>query len=230
MKNLGYIFILLFTTVSISWGQAPLEQGKIVMELTDISSDNPQMAMAMGGMKGMKTEFNFKEDIHVTDMDMGFFKMKVIIDKKNNKMDMLNDAMGNKSWIEAPLDADPKASQIADNTTVNKDKSKTKEVAGFPCYYFEFSNPDMPDLKVSGYMTENIKSTANLVQGFQALDLGGFMLEYSITTPEITMTTTAVEISDEVDENKFVLNTKGYTKMTMDEYSEMMQKFGGGGF
>jgi hypothetical protein len=230
MKFLGFIFIFIFSVHHTAWSQDVLEQGKIVMELTDVSSENPQIAMAMGGMKGMKTEFNFKDDMHVTDMDMGFVKVKVLVDKKNNKMDMLNDAMGNKSWIEASLDADQKAQQVAENTTVKTDKSKTKEVAGYPCYYFEFSNPDMPDLKVSGYITEKIKSNANMVQGFQAVKLDGFMLEYSVATPQMTMTTSAVEVSQNVDNDKFILNTKGYTKMTMDEFTEMMQKFGGGGF
>lgn len=230
MKHIGFIlslFLLLNMTIH---AQEVLEQGKIIMELSDVASDDPQMAMVMGGMKGMKTEFNFMGDKHVMDMDMGFVKLKVLVDKANNKMDMLNDAMGNKTWIESALDADKEAKQTAQNTKVTVDKEKTKVIAGYPCYYFEFSNPDMPDLLVSGYLTEKIKSNANLVQGFQALDLGGFMLEYVVKAPQMTMTTTATEVSKEVDNEKFVLNTKGYTKMSMDEYMEMMKKFSGGGF
>lgn len=230
MKFLGFIFIFIFSANVTIWSQDILEQGKIIMELTNVSSDNPQIEMAMAGMKGMKTEFNFKDEMHVTDMDMGFVKMKILVDKKNNKLNMLNDAMGNKTWIESELNADQKALEVAKNTTVKTDKSKTKEIAGYTGYYFEFSNPDMPDLMVSGYLTDKIKSNANMVQGFQALELDGFMLEYTVERPQMKMTTTAVDISKNVDNDKFTLNTKGYTKMTMDEFTEMMQKFGGGGF
>jgi hypothetical protein len=230
MKHIGLIlsFLVFFTLQSFT--QDILEEGKVVFELSDVSSDDPQMAMVMGGMKGMKTEFNFKKDIHSVDMDMGFVKMKILVDKANNKMNMLNDAMGNKTWIESTLDADKDAENVAKNTKVTKDKSNTKEIAGYPCYYFEFSNPDMPEMVVSGYMTEKIKSSANLVQGFQALDLDGFMLEYSVKMPQMTMVTTAKEIKPTADSKKFELNTKGYTKMSMEDYMEMVKKFSGGGF
>ncbi len=228
MKQLGFIFSFLLFMLTYSTAQEVIESGKVSFEVSDITSEDPQMAMMMAGMKGMRTEFNFKENMHTIDMDMGFVKVKVLVDKKNNKMDMLNDAMGNKTWIESALDADKEGQETAKNTKVSIDKSKTKVVAGYPCHYFEFTNPDVPDMFVSGYLTEKIKSKANLIQGFQALELDGFMLEYTVKAPQMTMVTTAKEVSTTVDENKFVLNTKGYTKMSMEDYMEMVKKFSGG--
>ena len=92
------------------------------------------------------------------------------------------------------------------------------------------TNPEMDGVTLSGYVTAEIKTKANIIQGFQSLEFEGYPMEFSIGSPQFSMTMTAIDVKDSVDENKFLLDTKGYKKMTMDEFQKSMGGMGGFGF
>lgn len=106
--------LILFVLSSyVSSAQKVLEQGTVKMEITKVASDDPQMEMMLGAMKGSQTELVFAGDKHVSTMDMmgGMVKVKVLVNKGENAMNMLFDAMGNKSWIESKLDQSQSAQE-----------------------------------------------------------------------------------------------------------------------
>ena len=141
---------------------------------------------------------------------------------------MLMDAMGNKSWIESKLDEsqDAKQKEIAKLTKIEYDKNDTKEILGYKCYKMTITNPEMEGITVTGYLTEDIKTKANIIQGFQSVELPGYAMEFTAGNPKFTMTMTAVDLKDTVDDSKFTLDTKGYKKITMEEFKKSMGGFG----
>ena len=67
-----------------------------------------------------------------------------------------------------------------------------------------------------------------MIQGFQSLEFSGYTMEFTVGNPQFSMTYTAVEIKDSVDDSKFTYDTKGYKKMTMEEFQKSMAGMGGG--
>ena len=57
-QNLLFIACL-FVMAGNLFGQKQISEGKVVMELTEISSDDPQTAAMMEMMKGSQTIINF---------------------------------------------------------------------------------------------------------------------------------------------------------------------------
>ncbi len=225
------LFILFTTSYNLS-AQKILDKGSIKMEVTNVSAEDPQMAMGLEMMKGSQTEVFFKNEQYVTHMDMmgGMVKMQVHVEKEKNMMNMLFDMMGNKTWIESKLDDAQTVQQkeIASKSKIEYDKSNTKEILGYKCYKMTITNPEMEGMTVTGYVTEDIKTKANLIQGFQSLEFAGYTMEFTVGNPQFSMTYTAVEIKDAVDDSKFSFDTKGYKKMTMEEFQKSMAGMGGG--
>lgn len=225
---------LLFTTSYVASAQKVLEKGTVKMEITKVASDDPQMEMMLGAMKGSQTELVFDGNRHVSTMDMmgGMVKIKVLVNKEENSMNMLFDAMGSKSWIESNLDKSqsPQEKAIAEKSIISYDKNDKKVILGYNCYKMTVTNPEMDGMAVSGYVTTEVKTKANLIQGFQSLEFEGYPMEFSVGSPQFSMTMTAVNVSDSVDEKKFSLDTKGYKKQTMEEFQKSMGGMGGFGF
>ncbi|MBK8519098.1 MAG: hypothetical protein IPL55_23280 [Saprospiraceae bacterium] len=236
MKSIFSLFYLIFfiSLGSTVIGQKVLDKGSIKMEITKVSAEDPQMAMGLEMMKGSKTEVFFKDDQYVTYMDMmgGMLKMQVHVEKGKNTMNMLMDMMGNKSWIESKLDETQTVQQkeIANQSKIEYDKNDTKEILGYKCYKMTVTNPEMDGMTVTGYVTEDIKTKANLIQGFQSLEFAGYTMEFTVGNPKFSMTMTAIDIKDQIDDSKFSFDTKGYKKMTMAEFQKSMGGMGGFGF
>ncbi|MBK9566723.1 MAG: hypothetical protein WAT22_02485 [Saprospiraceae bacterium] len=232
MKNFFSYIIVFFMVISSQYlvAQKVIAKGTVKMEITKVTSDDPQMAMGLEMMKGSQTEVAFKDDQYLTSVDMmgGMVKMKILVEQSKNAMNMLMDAMGNKSWIESKLDEsqDAKQKEIAKLTKIEYDKNDTKEILGYKCYKMTITNPEMEGITVTGYLTEDIKTKANIIQGFQSIDLPGYAMEFTAGNPKFAMTMTAVDLKDTVDDSKFTLDTKGYKKITMEEFKKSM----GGGF
>jgi len=234
MKNIfSYLTVfILLVTVNVVSAQKTMDKGSIKMEVTNVSAEDPQMAMGLEMMKGSQTEVFFKNEQYVTHMDMmgGMVKMQVHVEKEKNMMNMLFDMMGNKTWIESKLDdaQTPQQKEIASKSKIEYDKSNTKDILGYKCYKMTVTNPEMEGMTVTAYVTEDIKTKANLIQGFQSLEFSGYTMEFTVGNPQFSMTYTAVEIKDSVDDSKFAYDTKGYKKMTMEEFQKSMAGMGGG--
>ncbi|MBK8080592.1 MAG: hypothetical protein IPN49_16185 [Saprospiraceae bacterium] len=82
-------------------------------------------------------------------------------------------------------------------------------------------------MTVNAYITEEVRSNAKIIKGYEALSYAGFPLEYKIGNDAFSMTTTTKSIENKVDASKFKIDGTGYTKMTMEEFQK---SFGGMGF
>ncbi len=234
MKSLKNIFsialLALFAVANVT-----AQDGTIVMEITEVTSDNPQVAAMADMFKGSKTSIYFKDDLSLTKMNLmgGMVKVDVKTDAEK-KTDMLMEMMGNKVWVETTkLEAD-RMKATADNPMSEMeftyDTEDTKEIAGFNCYKMTIEFPDAEGSSLVGYITEEIDVRPPVIQGVEVEEFKGFPLEFTFTNPMMTMTTVATTFESTVDETVFDMNTSGYKKMTMEEFGEMMQSMGGGGF
>jgi hypothetical protein len=193
------------------------------------------MAMALEMMKGSQTEINFSDKGHSTKMSMmgGMIEVKTYTNNTTKGFDMLMDMMGNKMWITSNLDEmskDEKAKSTAENAKITYDKNDTKVIAGYKCYAMNVALPETPEVSLKGYITQDIKTNANIIQGFQALKFDGFPMEFTMNSDKMSLTMSTKEIKDSIDASALVAKTDGYTKMTMDEFKAKMGGMGGFGF
>ncbi len=236
MKKLisSLLFIaVLFCTNSI-FAQKELTEGYIKMEITDVTSDDEQVAAMLEMMKGSQTELHFKDGQNLTTANMmgGMVQTKSLFNEKEGNLTMLMDIMGQKMNVESSkeelekLNADQK--EMMEDMKVTYDEGDTKEILGYKCVKAKVENTQMGKMAFEMYVSKDIKASSKSIQGLQNLDLEGFPLELVLAQPQMTMTMTAVELKEEVDENVFKLDKSGYTKMTMEEFMEKMGSMGGG--
>ncbi len=234
MKHLINLFLLLVPFVAVT-AQESIDKGYVKMEITEVTSDDPQVAMQLEMMKGSVTEIYFTEGMYKTTMNMmgGMVTMENKVDVAANKMDMLFNAMGNKMWVDTNLDEAKKnkpVGQSMEEYKVEYDESQTKTILGYKAYKASITIPNGTGTTVEGWITEEIKTDANIIQGMEDLKLKGFPLEFSIVNPQMKMTFAATDIKNTVDDSVFVLKTDGYKKMTMKEFTDTMGGMGGMGF
>jgi len=215
--------------------QDALEEGSISMEITEVASDDEQMAAGLEMIKGTTTTYVFNKDKSYTSSNMmgGMIKMESLFDNATEKMVLLFDAMGDKSLIESSKE-DRKESEMAqkeamEGKEVVYDEKDTKEILGYKCISAQLIDEENGGMGFKMYVTRDIKASNKMIQGMQGFDLDGFPLEYvMVMGPGTTMTYTATELKKEIDKSVFELNTSGYTKKTFEEFSKQMGAMGGG--
>jgi len=231
MKKHLLSFLLLVAPMALMTinAQKTLEQGTIMMEITKVGSEDAQTAQMLEMMKGTSFEIIFKgeESITKTSMMGGMVKTDVKMNKETGKLDMYMDMMGQKMLVETDIDEAQK-SQGQIKADVVADKSDTKEILGYSAYKVNIKSADTPDMKISAYVTEDIKAPANGIQGMQNVDLPGFPLIVMMESPEMSMTLETKKLSDEMDAKALNPDASGYKKMTMDEFQKSMGGMGGG--
>ena len=235
MKKFGTLVTVLLLAINISTAQKQITQGYVKMEITDVTTDNEQLAMQLEMMKGSLTEIYFDQNTSLTSSDMmgGMIKMKTFTDREKDNFDLTFDMMGQKMWINEKLSSmgsDPKKVALENSTKVTVDKNNTKTILGYKCYEFTVTSPELEGISVKGYLTEDIKAVKGLLQNFPSLELAGFPIEYSLVNPTMSIKMTSKEIKTTVDPSKMVIKTDGFKKLTMAEFQKQMGGMGGFGF
>lgn len=227
-KLLSLLFLMMFSLASYG-------QGYIKMEVTDVGSDDDQMAMMLEMMKGSQTEYFYNDEKSMSKMQMmgGMVSTSFIHEKATDKINMFIDAMGQKMLVESSVkEMEDKAGDQAEDMKdmeVTYDESDVKEVMGYKCYKANVKHPSMEDaMTFSMYISPEIKMDTRMIQGMQYFNLKGFPLEFTMKTPQMTLTSTTVEIKKDLDETVFNIEKSGYKKMTFDELMEMSGGMGGG--
>jgi len=212
-----------------------LEEGTIKVVISEVNSDNEQMAAQLEMLKGSETAYHFNKDKSLVTAEMmgGMIKIKSLVNNADEHMTLLFDAMGQKMMIESTKEERDKsmtdeAREATENMKVTYDKSDTKKILGYDCIKANISGGDESPMKFSMYVSKDIKASNKMIQGLQGIKLEGFPLEYIMEMPEMSMTYTASEILKSVDSNVFNVETSGFTKMTFEEFTQQMGAFGGG--
>lgn len=230
-KNLLAILLLIAFVINTN-AQKTMEKGTIVMEITDVKSDDEQAAMMASMIKGSQMNLHFNGKKSVTQMSMmgGMVNQSTFTDIDANTFDMLFDMMGQKIWVNDKLDAmkNNENAAKAKQSKVTYDKNDKKTILGYDCYAMSIIMPGSDKPMAKAYVTEAIKSKANMIQGMEALEFAGFPLEFTVDATVMQLTMTTKEIKDTVDDTKLKVNGEGYTKMTMEEFTKKMGGMGAG--
>jgi len=231
MKKHLLSFLLLVAPMALMTinAQKTMDQGTIKMEITKVGSEDAQTAQMLEMMKGTAMEIIFKGDDSITKTNMmgGMVKTDIKMNKETGKMDMYMDMMGQKMLVESDLE-EAKKSQGQVQAEVEAVKSDTKEILGYKTYKVNIINKDAADMKISAYVTEDIKAPANGIQGMQSVELPGFPLMIIMESPQMSMTMETTGLSADIDEKALSPDASGYKKMTMDEFQKSMGGMGGG--
>lgn len=227
MKKTLLILLVAVCTISTSAlvAQNTLTEGHVKMEITKIDSDDEAMAAQMQMLKGTTTDIYFNKDKYKSSMNMmgGLMNVTNIVTSATGKMDMFMDMMGQKMWIDTDVEESSEGKPTTADVDIVYDESDTKEILGYPCYKMTIKAPEMQGGTVTAYITEEIKSDAKFIQGYEKVEYKGFPLEISVGVPNMmvmTMETTA--INQELPANALEMNTQGYEKMTMEQFTEKM--------
>ena len=228
MNRINLIGLLIFCLAATTgWSQKMFSEGSVQFEITDLSSDNPQVAGQLEMMKGSTMTTYVKGDQQLTSMNMmnGMIQQKMIMDKENNSMLMLMDMMGRKIKVVMPTDKDQ-----TDETDVNIEyfEDDRKEIAGYDTYRAVMTtNTDGQQVRLETYITDAFQFDGEMIRNAPGSEqLRGMPLEFTVSQPEIKMTFTAQEVSTSVDDSIFEIDASGYEEMDPEE----LQNMGGMGF
>ena len=206
--------------------QDVLGEGVIKMEITEVSSQVPELEM----MKGTTSEYHYNADnsLVLASMMGGMVQMTTLMDNETEDLILLFDMMGNKMLVEstkAERDSLQGGGGDIPDIEITYDDTDTKTILGYNCIKATWSTPD--GLTFNMYVSDEIQANNQLIQGLQYINLNGFPLEYIIETPQMGLTYTTTEILDEVDSSVFEINTDGYQVFSLEEFMSQMGALGG---
>jgi len=207
----------------------------IQMEISTVESSNPEAAAMLEMMKGTEYQVYYQDGKSLTNINMmgGMVGIKNVINKEGD-MNMFFDMMGNKMHVESTKIELEKMKAENPNPLsdldIKYDKDDKKTIAGYECYKMMVTSkdPEAGEFSLEGYVTEDIKINASVIQGVDLSEFEGFPLEYKLNMGQAILGVTTVELKDEVPAGVFDIDSKGYTKMTMDEFMSAMGGMGAG--
>jgi len=213
MKHL-LLSILFLAVVGTSIAQTT---GQISYSM-DFSSDNPEMAMAIGMMQGSTMEMYFKPDKSKIEMTMGtFMKMNTIADVKANKGLMLMEVMGNKSATELDLSKAETEKKEEPKVEVT---SETKEIIGYQCTKTIVRDADGNEAIM--WIAKDLKASLKGQQQFGNSKIEGVPLEFSTVNNGMTIHFVATKFTKKVDKKIFKMDIpEGYTKVSEEDLKNM---------
>lgn len=235
MKNMGAILLLLTMVSFTQMAQAQQSQGVLTLEITEVTSDNPQIQAMSDMFKGSETIVHFKGKQSLTKVNMmgGAVQIDVKVDEAE-KSDMLMNMMGQKIWVETTkIENDrmkAEAQSPMSEMEISYNEGDIKEIAGYQCYKMTVTFPDAEGASLEAYITEELDINAPVIQGVEITGFKGFPLEYTFNNGMMSMNIVTKSFEKTVDDSVFDISTDGYKKMTMQEFIQMSGGMGGMGF
>lgn len=223
-----YFTVLLFILTGFGFlsAQKKMSEGVIMMEITNIDSDDPAVADMLSNMLGSTQDIYFSKGKQKLSMNMmgGLISMNIFTDLESKESRSYMDMMGQKMLIKAPISEDDNESQ---DVEITEDPTKTKVIAGYPCKFARIRAKDSGDLDayVDMYFTDEIKLVGSVSSQINTGAIKGAPLEYSVVSPGFKMVYSTVKISDKLPKDAFN-EPKGYKEISQEEFQKMMGGFG----
>ncbi len=240
MKNLILTISFILTTVATIFAQN--STGHVTYKV-DLSSDDPQMQMALPMFAGTTFEMYFTGNNSRTELNMGTFMSTVTITdiKKDKILMLLSGMMGNLAVPSTLSELEEKARDKKgnerdpqdDNIETEEDEEEykitfsdeTKEIEGYKCKKAIVTTKD--GLELIYWYTEEIEIKKD-GQNYFNKDVPGFPMEFETFNNGIKMTMTVTEYNKELgkDESELFDFTipDGYKEMTFDELEGLGKK------
>jgi GLPGLI family protein len=204
---------------------AQVKEGSITYEVNVDGLPPEQAAM----LSGMEMKAFFKTGKSRMELSSAFFNQISVNDGK--KTTVLMDQMGQKFYYEI-TEEEAKKQESKGKDPVIEYKDETKKIAGYDCKKALIKNKDEKgeETVTTVWYTEQLPYT-NQGSGRTGKSmfkgLKGAPLEFEVTQGPLKMKFTATEVSKAaVPDSKFVANTDGYVKKSLDD---LKKPAGGGG-
>lgn len=189
----------------------------------DVSSDEPEMAMAISMMQGTTLDIYFKDKSTRTDVSMGaIMKIQTIIDGTSEDVLMLMSGMVGKKAIKTSIEELEKQSKDEEEPQFDVQLiDETKELAGYKCKKAVLTDEEGNEMTF--WYTEDIKVNSkgqnylnDKVPGFPMqyeMNQGGMLMSFTIDSFEKKLKNASELFSQEIPD--------GYEEMTMEELQSM---------
>lgn len=211
-------FFALFTVLT---SLAQLTEGHFTYKI-DVSTDNPEMQMAIGMMQGSTLDVHFKDKMTRSQMKMGtMMDITTISNETSGDVLMLMSGMIGKNAIKTTT------AELADSTT-EKPKftidlvNETKTIQGYACKKAVMT--DEAGAESVFWYTEDV-AVSKKGQSYLNENIPGFPMEYEMNNNGMKMTMTVTKLEKKLDKKSASLFEmtipEGYKMMTMEEIKAM---------
>lgn len=215
------LFTVLFACISTIYCFGQLKEGHLKYDI-DVTSDNPDMAMAIQMMTGSTMEVYFKEHLSKSIMQMGtMMKVTTITDSETRKQLMLMDGMMGKKVIKTEMETTSDTEEgnpELDITLVDE----TKKILNYTCKKALARDQEGNEFEI--WYTEEIDVKT---EGHKFLNQGvpGFPMEFSVIQKGMIMKMTLSAFEEKLTEKGKTLfsmdSPEGYEEMTLDQLQMM---------
>ena len=198
---------------------AQMKEGKISYSM-DLSSDDPEMAMAVGMMQGSKMDISFMPGKSRADITMGtMMNMSNIVDEKSGKALMLMTIMGQNTAVESTLDELKEKENDAKPAFDTKITNETKTIAGYTCTKAIMTSEDAGEMVI--WYSKDI-SANTIGQQYYNKEMPGFPMEMEINQQGMKIHMVVTTVDKKVTKNIFDQKIpEGYTVQTMEQLQQM---------
>jgi GLPGLI family protein len=152
-------------------------------------------------------------------MTTSMMTQSTIVDNKEKKMVMLLDVMGQKMAIRSSQEEISKKIEEKGKPKI-KVTEETKEIAGYKCRKAEVTADDSETPGIYWFTDEINGDYSNWEQGMD--EIKGMLMEYQVTTNNITMKMTAKTIEKKKVKDTEFMVPSDYKEMTADELKKLM--------
>jgi hypothetical protein len=221
MKNkLSTLILAFFVMLSTADSFSQKAEGQITMIVEKCKATDPDVNQMAQMIVGTEMIFTFKEEKQLLDLNVlgGLVSFKSLSNEKTSVNDLFIDYGGQKMTNSFPI-AKPTEKE---DWKVTYDKSSKKVILGYNCYKVDVSSTSNPDMKFSGFITDEIKTDVNPMKNFKDLKLNGFPLEYNIDSKDLSLVISASKFNKTVDIGAFDISKVGYKEVTKEELMQLI--------
>lgn len=209
--------IALLTCVSAN---AQLTEGHVQYKI-DMSSDNPDMEMAISMMQGSTLDLYFSGDKTRSEMSMGsMMKMVTVTDAKTEDMLMLMSGMMGNMAIKSNLkDLEEEQTEMPEYEVELTNETKTIE--GYLCKKALVSDDEGNEMIF--WITDEIEISKK-GQSYLNDKVPGFPMEFELNQGEMVMSMLVTALDKKLKDAKNLFEMtipEGYKEMTMEELKAM---------
>ena len=215
-KTILSIALTILTFVSAT---AQLTEGHVQYNI-DMSSDDPEMEMAVSMMQGSTLDLYFSEDKSRTEMSMGsMMKISTVTNVKSDEVLMLMSGMIGKKAVKSSLsELESEAGEKPEYEVELIDESK--EIEGYTCKKAVLTDAD--DNEMTFWYTEEI-AVNKKGQNYLNEDVPGFPMEFELNQNGLIMSMTVSLFKDSLEDDSVfdIKIPEGYEEMSMEDLKSM---------
>jgi GLPGLI family protein len=218
MKKL--ILSLTFAVITCLSAQAQLTEGHVKYEI-NMTSDNPEMEMAISMMQGSTLDLYFSGEKTRSEMSMGsIMKMVTLTDSKTEEMLMLMSGMMGNSAIKSTFSEIEAENEETPEIEVEV-LDETKTIEGYLCKKALVTDADGNEMVF--WITEEIEVNKK-GQSYLNEKVPGFPMEFELNQGDMKMSMLVTTFEKKIKNTKEIFDMvipEGYKEMTMDQLKSM---------